>query len=132
MLQEVISCTFLSSRRSDIRFLSLGRELINTLSREQFAYYSLTVPIKTYPGQTKPFTTIGLTALLVTHQRVADETVEKMLEMLLHSRNDNDLTQKHYRAGFISNKTMRLGIAVPLHPGAEKYYARRNQQTTNK
>lgn len=112
----------LSSRRSDVRFLSLGHELIKTLSRQQFAYYPLTVPMKTYPGQSKPFITLGLTALLVTHQRMADETVEKVLEMLLDSR--TELAKKYYRAGFISNATMRLGIAVPLHPGAEKFYAR--------
>jgi len=112
----------LSSRRSDIRFLSIGRELIDTLSRQQFAYYPLTVPIKTYPGQNKPFSTLGLTALLLTHQRTADEIVEKVLEMLLDSR--SELAKKYYRAGFISNETMRLGIAVPLHPGAEKFYAR--------
>ena len=117
----------LSSRRSDVRFLSLERDLIKTLSRQQFAYYPLIVPMKTYPGQSRPFITLGLTALLVTHQRIADETVEKVLEMLLDSR--SALAKKYYRAGFISNATMRLGIAVPLHPGAEKFYAGRQHQT---
>jgi len=117
----------LSSRRSDVRFLSLERDLINTLSRQQFAYYPLTVPMRTYPGQSKPFITLGLTALLVTHQRIADDTVEKVLEMLLDSR--TELAKKYYRVGFISNATMRLGIAVPLHPGAEKFYARLKRQT---
>ena len=78
----------LSSRRNDVRFLSLEHALIKTLSRQQFAYYPLTVPIRTYPGQDKPFTTLGLTALLITHQHTADETVEKVLEMLLDSRNE--------------------------------------------
>ncbi|NOR79616.1 MAG: TAXI family TRAP transporter solute-binding subunit, partial [Methyloprofundus sp.] len=116
----------LSSRRSDVRFLSLERDLINTLSEQQFAYYPVTVPMKTYPGQSKSFITLGLTALLVTHQRVADDTVEKVLEMLLDSR--SELAKKYYRAGFISSATMRLGIAVPLHPGAEKFYAQRKSQ----
>lgn len=116
----------LSSRRSDVRFLSLERSLINTLSRQQFAYYPLTVPVRTYPGQSEPFITLGLTALLITHQRIADDTVEKVLEMLLDSR--SELAKKYYRAGFISNATMRLGIAVPLHSGAEKFYARRKQK----
>ena len=120
----------LSSRRNDIRFLSLERELIKTLARQQFAYYPLTVPIRTYPGQSEPFTTLGLTALLVTHQHTADETVEKVLEMLLDSR--NELAKKYYRAGFISDATMRLGIAVPLHPGAVKFYAQRKDQSVAK
>lgn len=117
----------LSSRRDDVRFLSVERDLIKTLSRQQFAYYPLTVPARTYPGQSQPFTTLGLTALLITHQRTADETVEKVLEMLLDS--SSELSKQYYRAGFISNKTMRLGIAVPLHPGAEKFYSRNNSQS---
>ncbi|RLA22695.1 MAG: hypothetical protein DRQ62_07510, partial [Gammaproteobacteria bacterium] len=111
----------LSSRRDDIRFLSIEGDLIKTLSRQQFAYYPLTVPVRTYPGQSEPFTTLGLTALLITHKRTTDAAVEKVLEMLLDSR--NELAKKYYRAGFISGATMRLGIAVPLHPGAVKFYA---------
>jgi len=120
----------LASRRSDIRFLSLGRDLVNSLSTQQFAYYPLTVPKRTYPGQSESFSTLGLTALLITHRQVADETVEKVLALLLDSK--NELAKKYYRAGFISAKTMRLGIAVPLHPGAVKFYAQRHHQAKKK
>ena len=43
--------------------------------------------------------------------------------MILESA--NALSKVFYRAGFISKETMRLGIAVPLHPAAARFYAQR-------
>ena len=34
----------------------------------------------------------------------------------------------HKFAGFISSETVRLGIALPLHPAAERVYARRARE----
>jgi len=86
----------------------------------------MTVPAKTYPGQTEPFTTLGLAAALITHARVEDEKVEQMLDLLLTG--GDELARKYYRAGFISRETMRLGLAVPLHPAALRFYERYDQQ----
>ena len=116
----------LAGRRQDVRFLSLDRELVQDLTQSNFAYYPLTVPIKTYPGQTQSIHTVGLAALLITNKRTPDEEVVRFLEMILDSA--GPLSKKYYRAGFISTETMRLGVAVPLHPGAEKFYAMRNSQ----
>ena len=119
----------LAGRRQDIRFLSLDRELVQALTRSNFAYYPLTVPIKTYPGQAQAIHTVGLAALLITNKRTHDEEVVRILEMILDSA--DPLSKNYYRAGFISTETMRLGVAVPLHPGAEKFYALRNSQKTD-
>ena len=86
----------------------------------------MTVPAKTYPGQTEPFTTLGLAAALITHARVEDEKVEQMLDLLLTG--GDELARKYYRAAFISRQTMRLGLAVPLHPAATRFYDRYDQQ----
>lgn len=110
----------LSSRRKDVRFLSIPREYIDELSRLHFAYYPTLVAARTYPNQTQPFETLGLSAALVTSQHVSDAKVEAMLNGLLE--NTGKLALSYYRAAFISRETMRLGIAVPLHPAAERIY----------
>ena len=96
--------------------------LLEKLADRHFAYYPLTVPAKTYPGQTEPFSTIGLTAALMTHSNVPDERVEQMLELLLSG--GDELARRYYRAAFISRETMQLGLAVPLHPAAQRFYDR--------
>lgn len=47
--------------------------------------------------------------------------------LTLDSKLIADLSKKYYRAGFISINTMRLGIALPLHAGAEQFYNRRKK-----
>ena len=49
-----------------------------------------------------------------------------MLNLLLTG--GDELARKYYRAAFISRETMRLGLAVPLHPAAERFYDRYDQQ----
>jgi TRAP transporter TAXI family solute receptor len=116
----------LAARRDDLRFLSVPPEVFIDLAEKHFVYYPMTVPAKTYPGQTEPFTTLGLAAALMTHARVEDKKVEQMLELLLTG--GDELARKYYRAGFISRQTMRLGLAVPLHPAAKRFYDRYDQQ----
>ena len=116
----------LAARRADLRFVPMPDRLLAKLAEEHFSYYPLTVPARTYPGQSAPFTTIGLAAALITHSQVANEKVEKMLELLLSG--GDELARKYYRAAFISRETMRLGLAVPLHPAAERFYNQYDQQ----
>lgn len=119
----------LAARRDDLHFVSLPPELFTKLAQRHFVYYPLTVPARTYPGQSEAFTTLGLAAALMTHHQVADERVEEMLALLLSG--GDALARKYYRAAFISRETMRLGLAVPLHPAAERFYDRYDQQQGN-
>lgn len=110
----------LAARRDDLRFVPLPSELLAKLAERHFAYYPLRVPARTYPGQSEAFSTLGLAAALMTHRQVADDRVDKMLHLLLSG--GDELARRYYRAAFISRETMRLGLAVPLHPAAERFY----------
>jgi TRAP-type uncharacterized transport system substrate-binding protein len=37
----------------------------------------------------------------------------------------NELTREFYRVGFISTETSQLGIAIPMHPGATRFYEKK-------
>jgi TRAP transporter TAXI family solute receptor len=110
----------LASRRKDVRFLSIPPHIIEQLTVLHSAYYPMHVAARTYPNQTQPFVTLGLSAALMTSKNVPDEKVEAMLMGLL--KNSGRLARDYYRAGFITSETMRLGIAVPLHPAAERIH----------
>ena len=116
----------LAARRGDVRFLSVPMSLVNGRDQRFYSYYPMTVEERTYPGQDAAFTTLGLTAALATSVNVADERIEQLLDLLLAG--GEELAQRYYRAAFISRETMRLGLAVPLHPAAERYYRRFDAQ----
>jgi len=110
----------LAQRRDDIRLVPIDTATLDQLSSKYFAYYSTVIPAKTYPGQTEPYRTLGFAALLITSEHTSDTDVEKFLDLVVDSA--NELAHEFYRAGFISTKTSRLGISIPMHPGATHFY----------
>jgi TRAP transporter TAXI family solute receptor len=114
----------LSQRRQDVRLIPIAQNTIRKLTAEHFAYYEITIPGKTYPGQENPYQTLGFAALLITNRATGDEDVKTFLGLMVEGA--DVIARYFYRAGFISPDTARLGISVPLHPGAEQFYAERN------
>lgn len=112
-------------RRDDVRFVEIEEPVLELLSADHFAYYGLTVPARSYPGQERPFRTLALAASLVARVDTPDDLVARVLAMLIDEA--DDLSQFDYRAAFISSDTMRLGIALPLHPAAERFYRERER-----
>ncbi len=112
----------LAARRDDLKFVPLSGKLLTQLAADHFSYYPLEVAARSYPGQAKSFKTLGLAAALVTSASVPDESVAKVLELLMTG--GDVLASNDYRAAFISRATMRLGLGLPLHPAAERYYDR--------
>ena len=110
----------LAQRRDDIRFIPLDQSVISKLVTQNFAYYAKSVPAKTYPGQTESIMTLGMAALLATNVNIADEDVEQFMKLLRDGT--GEIARTFYSAGFITDKTSRLGISMPLHPGAIKFY----------
>ncbi len=115
----------LATRRQDLRFVSIPLDLLGGDDSLHLDYYPLTVEARTYPGQDEPFTTLGSTAALLTNTDVPDQRVEQVLELL--TAGGDELARYDYRAAFISRETMRLGLAVPLHPAVVRFFERSGQ-----
>ena len=110
----------LAQRREDVRLVPVDTAILDHLSSKHFSYYSTVIPERTYPGQTESYRTLGFAALLITSNRTGDDDVEQFLDLVVDSA--NELTPEFYRAGFISTETSRLGISIPMHPGATRFY----------
>jgi len=110
----------LAQQRDDVRFVPIDSATLDRLSTKHFSYHSMVIAEKTYPGQTEPYRTLGFSALLITSKRTSDDDVEQFLDLVVSSA--NELTHEFYRAGFISTETSRLGISIPMHPGATRFY----------
>jgi len=78
------------------------------------------IPAGTYDGQTEDVPTATVGNYLITNAGVSDETAYQMTKQLFE--NLDRLTAAHSAAKAIDIKKALVGMPVPLHPGAERYY----------
>lgn len=84
------------------------------------AYQPGTIPANTYGGQPEPVQTAAIKNFLVTHEGVTADAVYTMTKALFE--NLDTLAAAHSAAKSIVREQAIVGLPVPLHPGAEKYY----------
>ena len=84
------------------------------------AYQPAIVPAGTYEGQAKDVPAIAIQNFLVTHEGVPTDTVYKITKSMWE--NLPALVAAHSAGKAIKKENALKGMAVPLHPGAEKYY----------
>ncbi len=78
------------------------------------------IPPNTYPGQIKAIQTISQPNLLVTHQDLPEDTVYKIVKTMYENL---DYLQKIHQATQLMSLDLAVnGLAIPLHPGAIRYY----------
>jgi uncharacterized protein len=78
------------------------------------------IPARTYEGQTHDVQTAAVVNFLVTREGVSTDIVYAMTRAIFS--NLTQLVQTHPAAGGISLKDATVGMPLPLHPGAERYY----------
>ena len=109
------------ARRADIRLIPITGDGVDNLRREQSFFAETEVPDGTYadvPG----VDTIGISALLVTTDALDADTVYGITRALWHPSTRLLLTNGHPRGAEIVVERALDGMAVPLHPGAVRYY----------
>lgn len=84
------------------------------------AYQPGMIPAKTYEGQNANVATAYVQNFLVTHEAVPLETVYQMTKAMY--ANLDQLSASHAAAKSIRKEAAIIGMPIPLHPGAEKYY----------
>ncbi len=84
------------------------------------AYQPAAIPADTYKGQTAAVPTVAIKNILVTHEGVPADTVYAMTKAMYD--NMDGLVAAHNAAKGIVKKDAPVGLPIPLHPGAEKYY----------
>ena len=88
------------------------------------AYASGTIPANTYAGQADAVATATIKNFLVTHAGVPDDVVCAMAKATFDGL--DTLVAAHSAAKAISRSEANKGLPVPLHPGAERYFATSN------
>jgi uncharacterized protein len=83
-------------------------------------YVKVTIPANTYEGQTTPVPAAAVVNYLVTHSGMKDDAVYQMTKSLYESL--PDLAAAHAAAKDIKLESALIGMPVPMHPGAQRYF----------
>jgi TRAP transporter TAXI family solute receptor len=104
------------------RLVPLDGEIAGRLTHKYTFFSDDTIPGGTYPGIDEPTPTIGARALWIVSADVPDDLVYNITHALWTEGNRRILDQGHPMGLKIRLETALQGVALPLHPGAERFY----------
>ncbi|MFC0279105.1 TAXI family TRAP transporter solute-binding subunit [Falsigemmobacter intermedius] len=101
----------------EITVVAVPAEIVNSIGAP---YVADVIPAGTYKGQDADVPTAAITNILVTSEKVSEETVYQMTKLMFE--NVEALKSAHSAAAAIDATKAVNSLPIPLHPGAEKYY----------
>ncbi|WP_375057561.1 TAXI family TRAP transporter solute-binding subunit [Zobellella sp. DQSA1] len=99
-------------------FIAIPEEVVAQIGND--AYRTGVIPAGTYTGQDADVPTVAISNLLVTHEKVSDDTAYQMAKQVYE--NLPALGNAHSAAHGIDPEQAVAGLPLPLHPGAERYF----------
>ena len=103
-----------------IRVLEFTDAHIEQVNSSYDVWKRVVIKAGTYPGQEKDIRTISQANLLAVHQDLAPDLVYKITKNLYN--NLTFLRKVHKSTEEMSLDRALLGLSVPLHPGAVRFY----------
>ena len=103
-----------------LTLLGIAETVGDTLRRDYPFYTIEKIQANTYPGQERDVTSAGVMAILVARSSVPDETVYALTKAVFD--NLPQFHSSHPAARHLTLHTALSGMALPLHPGAERYF----------
>jgi TRAP transporter TAXI family solute receptor len=103
-----------------IKFLPIEGEMREKLMSEYPFFAVEVMPANTYNGQTDPYQTVAVQAILIANEELSEEAVYNMTKAFFE--NLDEVGESHHKGKSITLEKALDGITIPFHPGAEKYY----------
>ena len=104
-----------------INIITLEDDHIENLMKNYPFYAKTTIPAGTYDGQAEDATTVSIRAMLVASNSVSSDVVEELMNAIFD--NLDKLKEGHAKFANLSKETAQDGVSIPLHEGAEKFFA---------
>ncbi|WP_136635130.1 TAXI family TRAP transporter solute-binding subunit [Pseudooceanicola onchidii] len=105
----------------DIRIVPLNGPAIAKLQETQPYYANSVIPAESYKGVDSDVETLAVRAIWATHADVSDDIIYAVTKALYE--NTETLGKVHPMGKQISVEKALESVSIPVHPGAEKYYA---------
>lgn len=103
-----------------IKLLSIEDSMVAAVTKKYPFLAPATIPANSYKGQTEEVKTIAVMAVLVAHPKLSEETVYGITKALFD--NQAELSMTHAKGKELKLQTATVGVSIPFHPGAAKYY----------
>lgn len=112
---------------TNINLIPIEESMIRKLTKMYPFYSKIVIPKGTYKGQTRDVATITTMAQWVVDADVPADVVYKLTKALWEKGADGQsgadmMAKAHAKGKEVQLKTALSGMAIPLHPGAAKYY----------
>jgi uncharacterized protein len=120
---------------ASIRDLSTSVEIVMVeiptavIEKAGAPFVSATIPANTYTGQSAAVNTAAVMNFLVTHEGVSEKLAYDMTKSVFD--NLGDLAAAHAAGKAIKLEGALSGMAIPLHPGAAKYFKEKGLKLPN-
>jgi len=103
-----------------IRFIGIEGPILDKILAENPGYLKAELPSSAYKSITTPVQTLGAVAVLVINKDVPDDIAYQMTKSLWEHHDDFLKVKKVWAK--VSLENALLGAAIPVHPGAQRYY----------
>jgi len=107
--------------RLPVRLLPIDGPVAERLRQAQRFFGETVIPADTYPG-VPAVTTLSVGAELLVRAETSEERVHAVTRALWHENTRRLLADGHPKGRSIDRARAVAAVAVPLHPGAERYY----------
>ena len=115
----------LSKAGSDAVLLEVTDEQLKRLDAGTGLWSREIIPAGTYPGQTEDVASIATPNILAVRSDTPDDVVYRLTKTIFD--NLDKLQSLHSAAKQIDVDQAAVGLPVPMHPGAERYFQERGQ-----
>lgn len=103
-----------------IRFLELSPEKKKEVMTELLGSTEVVIPKDMYPGIDKDYPTFGFYFPIVVHKDMPEELAYRITKVIWDNLEEVQSIGAFGKA--IKLKTAFMGMTIPMHPGAERYY----------
>jgi TRAP transporter TAXI family solute receptor len=103
-----------------IRFIGIEPDVIDKILKENPGYLSTVIPTSAYKGTTADVATLGVVTVLVINKDVPDDVAYNMAKALWDNHGEFVKVKGIWNS--VSLDDALRGAAIPVHPGAQRYY----------
>lgn len=107
-------------RNIDVYLVPLDEVTIGRLLGSSSFYLEHTIPANSYANQTSAVKTVAVKAVLVASDRASDDAVYELTQTLFSRQ--KSIAEAHGKGAELTLENATANLAVPFHPGAQKYY----------
>lgn len=115
------------AQKGDVGLLEIDGPAVDTLLKAYPNLRRVMIPPDTYPGIAS-VKTVGVSALWVVNADLSDDLIYAITRALWNDANRPLLDSGHPMGRLIQPQAARIAIPIPLHPGAERFYAEMDAQ----